>query len=62
MKIIKEDANTRRVFISAEDKDIDRLIEHFSHYDLESFMNKKETLQDYFMKFYKEEKDYGGQL
>ncbi|MCI2069435.1 MAG: ATP-binding cassette domain-containing protein [Bacilli bacterium] len=62
MKILQKDDKNRMVFISAEDKDVDRLVEHFSHYELESFTNKKETLQDYFMKFYKEEKEYGGKL
>jgi ABC-2 type transport system ATP-binding protein len=62
MKILDQNPEKRSLFISAEDKDINRVIEHFSHYDLSAFTNKKETLQDYFMKFYKEDQTFGGDL
>jgi ABC-2 type transport system ATP-binding protein len=62
MKILKCSPEEKRLFISAEDKDINKVIEHFSHYDLVGFTNKKETLQDYFMHFYKEDKTFGGEL
>lgn len=62
MKIIHEDKGEKKLLISAEDKDINKVIEHFSHYRLSGFTNKKETLQDYFMHFYKEDKDFGGSL
>lgn len=62
MKILKSEPESKKLLISAEDKDINRLIEHLSHYNLVGFTNKKETLQDYFMQFYKEEGTYGGKL
>jgi len=62
MKIVYQDPAKRTLGISADDRDINKVIEHFSHYDLVSFTNQKETLQDYFMKFYKEDKTYGGSL
>jgi len=32
----------------------------FSNYSIKSFSHLKETLEDYFMSYYKEEKDFGG--
>src|SRR5574344_1140270 len=55
MKILGQNEEKASLLISANDKDINQVIAHFSHYDLLSFTNKKETLQDYFMKFYKED-------
>lgn len=48
--------------LSIEDKDLNDLIELLSSLDVYSFSNRKETLEDYFMKFYKEDKDFGGAL
>lgn len=48
--------------ISIEDSDLNALIELLSSIDVRSFSNRKETLEDYFMKFYKEDKDFGGAL
>jgi ABC-2 type transport system ATP-binding protein len=62
MKILGQSEERSTLFISANDKDINQVIAHFAHYDLLSFTNKKETLQDYFMKFYKEDKTFGGDL
>jgi ABC-2 type transport system ATP-binding protein len=62
MKILDQDPQSKSLLISAEDKDINQVIAHFSHYGLSYFTNKKETLQDYFMKFYKEDQTYGGKL
>ncbi len=61
-KILNKDDAKRTLFISADDKDINRLISHLSHYNLVAFTNQKETLQDYFMKFYKENQTFGGDL
>lgn len=47
-------------YISIEDSDLNALISMLSKLDVESFSNRKETLEDYFMKFYKEDKDFGG--
>ena len=48
------------MFISTNDKDINKVIEIFNSYIITDFSNHKETLEDYFMKFYKEDKDFGG--
>ena len=50
------------VFISAEDKNINKVIEIISEYKIKEFGNVKETLEDYFMKFYKEDANFGGAL
>jgi hypothetical protein len=31
-----------------------------SSYNVEKFSNRRESLEDYFMKFYKEDKKFGG--
>ncbi len=48
--------------LSIEDSDLNALIALLSDLAVRSFSNRKETLEDYFMKFYKEEKDFGGAL
>lgn len=50
------------VYLSIEDADLNQLISLLSAMSVRSFSNRKETLEDYFMKFYKEEKDFGGAL
>ncbi len=52
----------RRIDLSIEDSDLNELIELLSTLAVRSFSNRKETLEDYFMKFYKEDKDFGGAL
>lgn len=48
--------------ISVNDKDINELIGILANYKISNFVNEKETLEDYFMKYYKEDKDFGGAL
>lgn len=50
------------IYLSVEDSDLNELIGLLSPLAVHSFSNRKETLEDYFMKFYKEEKDFGGAL
>lgn len=50
------------IYISVEDSDLNKLISLLSSLKIRSFSNRKETLEDYFMKFYKEDKDFGGAL
>lgn len=52
----------RSVDLSIEDDDLNELIALLSALAVRSFSNRKETLEDYFMKFYREEKDFGGAL
>lgn len=49
-------------YVSVEDKDLNGLISLLSDTGVEFFSNRKESLEDYFMKFYKEDKNFGGAL
>ena len=60
LQILKNDNNT--LYLSIEDKDMNATISLLSEYEIEKFSNHRESLEDYFMKFYKEEKDFGGVL
>ena len=46
--------------LSVEAADLNTLIALLADADVRSFSNKRETLEDYFMKFYREDKDFGG--
>lgn len=50
------------IYLSVDDKDLNELISLLSALPVLSFSNRKATLEDYFMKFYKEDKDFGGAL
>ena len=50
------------VVVSINDKDINILIKHLSQYEITDFVHIRETLEDYFMKYYKEDRDFGGAL
>lgn len=41
---------------------MNKAIEILSGLEINEFSNRKESLEDYFMKFYKEDKDFGGAL
>lgn len=60
LKILDKNPSDNNVLISIHDKDINYLINSLTDYSLIRFTNIKETLEDYFMKFYKEDKDFGG--
>lgn len=60
MTLLQED-NTS-VYVSLEDSDLNAFVALLSSLAVASFSNRKETLEDYFMKFYKEDRDYGGAL
>ena len=60
LQILKNDDNA--LYLSIEDKDMNATISLLSEYGIEKFSNRRESLEDYFMKFYKEEKDFGGAL
>lgn len=60
LQILDKDLKENWVFISTDDKDINKVIEILSEFDIVEFSNYKETLEDYFMKFYKEDKEFGG--
>ncbi len=50
------------LFMSVNDGDMNAFIALLSEFDAKTFGNRRETLEDYFMKFYKEDKDFGGAL
>lgn len=50
------------IYLSVEDKKLNELIDLLTKYSIKSFSNRLETLEDFFMKFYKEDKDYKGAL
>lgn len=58
--LLKEENES--VYISIEDRDLNHLIEILSDLEVSLFSNRKESLEDYFMKFYKEDKDFKGAL
>jgi len=60
--IVKEKDEKNKIFITCQDKDINEVINFLSNYSLKEFNHIKETLEDYFMKFYKEDKEFGGAL
>ena len=55
-RLIREEANT--AYLSVEDSDLNALIALLSAARVLTFSNRRETLEDYFLKFYKEEKDF----
>lgn len=59
-KILNREDEKFNVFISTDDKFINQVVDILSQFELKEFSNKKETLEDYFMKFYREDKDFGG--
>jgi ABC-2 type transport system ATP-binding protein len=62
IKVIKDREEKNKLFVAVEDKDINALISYLADFKVKEFNNIKETLEDYFMKFYKEDKDFGGAL
>lgn len=60
LQILDKDEKENWVFVSTNDKDINKVVRLLSGYELVEFQNHKESLEDYFMKFYKEEQEFGG--
>lgn len=60
MKLLSEKPCS--VFVSFEDRDLNETVSLLSSLPVKEFSNRKETLEDYFMKFYKEDRDFGGAL
>lgn len=56
------DSTECSIYISVEDSDLNKMISLLSSLGVASFSNRRETLEDYFMKFYKEDRDFGGAL
>lgn len=54
------DKENLTAIVAANDKDINSLVDFLSQYNVKAFTQVKFTLEDYFMQFYKEDKNYGG--
>ena len=52
----------KEIYLSIEDKDLNQLISYLSSVEVTKFGNRKESLEDYFMKFYKEDKIFEGAI
>ena len=60
--LILLDDKEKEISLSIEDADLNKTINHLSEVEVDKFSNRKESLQDYFMKFYKEDKDFKGAI
>lgn len=54
------DENDDTIYLAIDDQKLNDLIAILSNLNVKHFSNRKETLEDYFMKFYKENKEFGG--
>lgn len=59
-RLLSEEEN--ETYLSVEDSDLNALIALLAAAHTVTFSNRRETLEDYFLKFYKEEKNFGGAL
>lgn len=59
---IIRDEGENGLFMSLEDKDLNAVVALLAECNATTFSNRRESLEDYFMKFYKEDKDFGGAL
>lgn len=62
IKVLDKNETELWTYVAVDDKHINLLIELLSYFPVKEFSNIKESLEDYFMKFYKEDKDFGGAL
>ena len=60
--LLNKDNHTFVVEVMVDDKNINSLINILNNVEVYDFTHKKETLEDYFMKYYKEDKDFKGAL
>ena len=60
--LILLDDKEKEISLSIEDTDLNKTINYLSEVEVDKFSNRKESLQDYFMKFYKEDKDFKGAI
>lgn len=55
-----KDDEKLKVEIACRDESINKIVEILSDFKIKSFKEIKFTLEDYFMQFYREDKDFGG--
>ena len=58
--VLSFDNKQLEMVVAVNDKNINELVEVLSSKKVQSFYEIKFTLEDYFMRFYKEDKDFGG--
>lgn len=58
--IVRQKPDTLSVTLSTSDDKVNDVIAILAKYSMTEFTHKKETLEDYFMKFYKEDKNFEG--
>jgi len=59
-EVINIKENDLEVLLGVNDKNINQLINYLASFNLLEFRHLKETLEDYFLSFYLEDKDFGG--
>lgn len=57
-----ESKEEKEIYVFVNDQNINDLILSIKDYNVIDFEHLKETLEDYFMKFYKEDRNFGGAL
>ena len=60
--ILDHSMSGNSVTIATDDRYINNVIDTLSRYSISGFTHLKETLEDYFMSYYKEDRDFGGAL
>ncbi|MBQ6344246.1 MAG: ABC transporter ATP-binding protein [Anaerolineaceae bacterium] len=58
--IVETNMKENSVLIETNDRYINEIINTLSRHSVLGFSHQKETLEDYFMKYYREDKDFGG--
>ena len=59
---VLDDASENCLELAVDDKVLNETIALMSKYGVTTVGNRRESLEDYFMRFYKEDRDYGGAL
>lgn len=62
IQILNRDDDARLLTVTTDDKNINELVAALADYSVTGFAHQKETLEDYFMSYYKEDKEFGGAL
>lgn len=59
-KVVDVDGKSLSLILTTQDSEINSFLREISPHDILDIREKKETLEDYFMSFYKEDKAFGG--
>ncbi len=62
MRVIKADEDRLKLTFECEDGSINEVISRLAKAGIVRFKHRRETLEDYFMSYYAEDKDFGGTL